>query len=157
MTVSTAAGIDAASDAAGGEASDAAGGEAPRNAALVRRLVEALNARDAPALVALLTDDAVWHFPGRNAMAGDHAGIPAIGAFLRGVAERMRGTPVLEVHDISATDRHATELTRITLDRGSSTFAWWTFRAYHFRDGRISEIFATTDEQYLLDELIGTE
>jgi ketosteroid isomerase-like protein len=122
---------------------------------LVRRFVAALNDRDAQALIALVTDDIVWQFPGRNALAGSHRGIPAVAAFLQGVARGMGGFPTLEVHDILANDRHAVELTKISLERGGRTDVWWTFRAYHFRDGRISEIFATTDEQAFLDDLIG--
>jgi ketosteroid isomerase-like protein len=127
------------------------------NAEIVRRFVQALNTRDVGALVGLVTDDVTWHFPGHNAMAGDHTGLPAVGAFMQGLAQRMRSTPVLELHDVAATDDHATEMARVTLERDGETHVWWTLRAYHFRDGRISEIFATTDQQHLVDELIGAD
>lgn len=127
--------------------------------------MQALNTRDVGALVGLVTDDVTWHFPGRNALAGDHVGIQQVGAFLQGVAQRMRAQPVLELHDVTASGDHATEITHVTLERDGTgdahgdveAYSWWTLRAYHFRDGKISEIFSMTDQQHLLDDLIGAD
>jgi len=123
---------------------------------LVRRFVAALNDRDPRALIALVTDDVVWHFPGENTQAGAHRGIPAVAAFPQAIAGAMGGSPPLGVHDVLANDRHAVELTKITLEKDARTNVWWTFRVYHFRDGKISEIFPMTDEQAFLDNLICT-
>lgn len=41
------------------------------HAEVVRRAVQALNDRNPAALLELVTDDIVWHFPGRNALSGD--------------------------------------------------------------------------------------
>ena len=125
------------------------------HADLVRRFVAALNERNPAALIDLVTDDITWHFPGENKMSGTHVGKTAVGAFLGAVAAGMGAPARLQLHGVTADDEHANEMTQITLERDGQTFTWWTLRAYHFRDGKISEIFATTDKQYMLDDLLG--
>ncbi len=122
---------------------------------LVERFVAALNERNPAALIELVTDDITWHFPGENRLSGTHVGKPAVGAFLQGVAAAMGAPARLTLHGVTADDEHANEITEISLERDGRTYTWWTLRAYHFRDGKISEIFATTNEQYLLDDILG--
>ena len=57
------------------------------NAAVVREGFDRFVQGDVAGLVGLFADDAVWHVPGANAMAGDYRGLDEIIAFLRRTAE----------------------------------------------------------------------
>jgi hypothetical protein len=59
------------------------------NEELIRQSFEAFSKRDVEALAALLADDAVFHFPGRGPLAGDHRGKDQVLATLAKQAEQQ--------------------------------------------------------------------
>ena len=61
------------------------------NAVIVREGFDHFVRGDVAGLVGLFADDAVWHVPGANDMAGDYRGRDAIIAFLRRTAELTGG------------------------------------------------------------------
>ena len=110
---------------------------------VLARLHEAQNAfyqgGDATALRALLTDDIVWHVPGRNAIAGDHRGIEAVMTYFarrRDLADRtfqLTGRQLLTGEAgwiASLTDGRAVI--------GGQHVTWSTVGLYQVRDGRIA-------------------
>ncbi len=75
------------------------------NAALVRRLFEALAKREVAVALAIIAPDAVWHFPGtRGALAGEHRGREAIVRFLTSVMTLTGGTFHMDIDDVAASD-----------------------------------------------------
>ena len=102
------------------------------NAAVVREGFDRYVQGDVAGLVGLFADDALWHVPGANAMAGDYRGRDEIIAFLRRTAELTGGTYRVELLWVVADDEHTVAV----------------YRAQGQRDGRELDI-----EQALLVEL----
>jgi uncharacterized protein len=63
-------------------------------------------------LVGLFAEDAVWHVPGSNAMAGDYRGRDEIVTFLRRTAELTGGTYRVELLWVVADDEHTVAVYR---------------------------------------------
>jgi len=87
------------------------------NALRVRQLFAAFAAADIATIEAMIPEDAVWHFPGRNGqLAGEHRGRHAILGFLGNVQALTAGTFHLDLVDVLANDTHA-----VALFRGQAT------------------------------------
>jgi uncharacterized protein len=67
---------------------------------------------DVMGLVGLFAEDAVWHVPGSNAMAGDYRGRDEIVTFLRRTAELTGGTYRVELLWVVADDEHTVAVYR---------------------------------------------
>jgi ketosteroid isomerase-like protein len=81
------------------------------NAALIRRLFDALANREVAVALSIIAEDAVWYFPGtRGALAGEHCGRDAILRFLASVMTLTGGTFHLEIEDVTASDDNAVVL-----------------------------------------------
>ena len=87
------------------------------NAAIVREVVDRFVQGDVAGLVGLFADDAVWHVPGANAMAGDYRGRDEIIAFLRRTAELTGGTYRVELLWVVADDEHTVAVYRAQGER----------------------------------------
>jgi uncharacterized protein len=124
---------------------------ARRNAAIVRRLIDALGARDGQAVEALLTEDVVYHFPGQNPMSGTFTGREAVMAFFRRFPTLLDGPPTMDTHDVLSSEAHAADLSTLTAKRGGRPHSWRTVRVYHLAEDRISEVFVTIDDQRAFD------
>ena len=71
------------------------------NATRIRALFAAFKDGDAQAILGLIPEDAVWHFPGRRGkLAGSHRGREAIFKFLMDVSALTDGTFNLELADV---------------------------------------------------------
>jgi uncharacterized protein len=113
------------------------------NAAVVRRLGEALASGDMAAAAAVgeevMADDVVWHEIGRAEPR-------------RGKAELRAGmgeadyTITAKVHDIIANDDHVVVLADAIGTRGGKTLHYRVAEIYHVRNGKISERWAFSDD-----------
>jgi ketosteroid isomerase-like protein len=65
----------------------------------------------------LFTDDAVWHVPGSNAVAGDYRGLDEIIPFLRRTGELTSGTYRVEPLWVVADDEHVVAVYRAQGER----------------------------------------
>jgi uncharacterized protein len=113
-------------------------GEHP-NAAMVRRLADAMRQGDMESLESLLADDIVWHEIGR---AEPTRGKDAMRAEMGGADYEI----TFEQHDVVANDDHTIALGEATATRGDRTFKYRTAEIYHVRDGRIVERWAFSDD-----------
>jgi uncharacterized protein len=129
---------------------------ARRNAAIVRRLVAALGARDGQAVEALLTEDVAYHFPGQNPMSGTFTGREAVMAFFGRLPTLLDGPPTMDTHDVLASEAHAADLSTLTAKRSGRAHTWRTVRVYHLVEDRISEVFVTIDDQPAFDAFLNT-
>ena len=87
------------------------------NAAIVRDGFDRFVQGDVEGLIGLFADDAVWHVPGANAMAGDYRGRDEIVAFLRRTTELTGGTYRVELLWVVADDEHTVAVYRARGDR----------------------------------------
>lgn len=77
------------------------------NAARVRALFHAFHERDIAGVRDAIAEDAVWHFPGENLLAGSHRGHAGIFAFLARVGPLTNGSFSIALEDVVANDRIA--------------------------------------------------
>ena len=118
---------------------------------IVRRLLDALEARDVAAIEALLADDVVYYFPGRSPVAGTYQGRePVIGLF-RAFASLFDGPIEMSTHDVVASEAHVVDLASYAGLRGGERFTWNTVRLYHVDGDRIAEIWLMIGDQYAFD------
>ncbi len=110
------------------------------NAARVRALFRAFHERDVAAIREAIADDAVWRFPGRSRLSGEHRGRAAIFAFLARVGELTDGTFSLELEDVVANDRRAVALFRGRGVRGERTLDNPTCLVIELEAGRATRI-----------------
>ena len=120
--------------------------------AVVRRMVDALQRADPTAIGELLSDDVVYHFPGRSSLAGTYRGraevLGLFGAFSRLLGGRP---PSLDSHDVVASEAHVVELATHAAERGGLPYQWHAVRIYHIDDVRISEIWLMIGDIYAFD------
>ena len=121
------------------------------NEAATRRMVDALVRADGPAIAELLTNDVVYHFPGRSPLAGTYRGRDEVMGLFRALAGRLGAPPRLDSHDVVASEAHAVDLAVHSAVRGGRPFEWRAVRVYHFVHGQISEIFLTIEDLYAFD------
>lgn len=111
------------------------------NAALVRGLFDAFARRDLAAILGVVSDDVVWHFPGRRGrLAGTHCGRDAVLRFLAGVEELTGRTFHLDLLDVTASDTHAVALFRGHGSREGRTLDNPTALVLRVDAGRIVEV-----------------
>ena len=108
------------------------------NAEVVRALFEAHGRGDEARIRELVTEDVVWHLPGRSAVAGAHHGPDALLALWRREAALLGGRVVPTVHDVVAGDEHVVVLARGDLRRGDRPLSFQLISVCHVRDGRVS-------------------
>lgn len=110
------------------------------NATVVRSMFEGLRTNDMQAFAAGLADDVVWHEIGNpEAVRGKAA-----------LAARFGGpsdfTITGDTHDVVGGDDHTVALLTATATRGGKSFTYRVAEIYHFRDGKIIERWAFSDD-----------
>ena len=118
---------------------------------IVRELLDALEARDVPAIEALLADEIVYYFPGRSPVAGTYRGREAVVGLFRAFASLFNGPIEMSTHDVVASEAHVVDLATYRGSRGGERFTWNTVRLYHVDRDRIAEIWLMIGDQYEFD------
>jgi ketosteroid isomerase-like protein len=125
-------------------------GEHP-NATLVRSGFERFVQGDVAGLIGLFADDAVWHVPGTNAVAGDYRGREEIVAFLRRTAELTGGTYRVELLWVVADDEHTVAVYRAQGEREGRGLDIEQALLIQLRDGLWIDIRAQPLDQAAFD------
>jgi ketosteroid isomerase-like protein len=95
---------------------------------------------DTDAVRAVLTDDVVWHVPGRNAIAGEYRGLEAVLAYFRRRRELAGGTFRMHPGEVLIGDGdHVGVLTDGTAVIAGTERRWSTLGLYRIRGERIAE------------------
>ena len=124
---------------------------------VVRRMVDALAARDVAAIADLLADDVVYHFPGRNPVAGTYRGKAEVLGLL-GAFGRLFDAPLeMRSHDVVASEAHVVDLATYTGSRAGQSFTWNAVRLYHVDADLISEIWLMIGDVYAFDEFLAAD
>jgi ketosteroid isomerase-like protein len=122
------------------------------NAAIAREGFDRFVQGDAAGLVRVFADDAVWHVPGTNAMAGQYRGRDEIIAFLRRTAELTGGTYRVELQWVVADEEHIAVVYRAQGERdGGRALDIEQALLIELRDGLWTDIRAQPLDQQAFD------
>ena len=123
------------------------------NEDLARRGYAAFAAGDMATLDDLFADDIVWHVGGRGPLSGDYEGKEAVIAYFGRLAQETGGNFRIELHDMLANDEHVVALTAASAKRqGRSLDNARGVQVFHIRDGKVTESWFHSGDQYADDE-----
>ncbi|MGH2724112.1 MAG: nuclear transport factor 2 family protein [Actinomycetota bacterium] len=118
-----------------------------------RKAFDAFIGGDLDTVGETLTDDVLWHVPGRSPLAGDYRGKDEVFGLFAQLVEKTGGTFRLEVHDILANDEHVVALTRTTGEREGKKLDIRSAQVLHVNaDGQVTESWFHPDDAYAADE-----
>jgi ketosteroid isomerase-like protein len=106
-------------------------------------------------LRARLTEDIVWHVPGRSRIAGDHRGIDDVLAYFDARRRLTDETFRITVHGVSVIDGRVVQLAGGTAVRNGRELCWETVGVFRVEDGRIAEAWLVPFDQQAFDEIWG--
>jgi hypothetical protein len=121
---------------------------------IIRRLLDALEARDVAAIGELMADDVVYHFPGRGPVAGTYRGRDEVIGLFRALANLFDSPLAMMSHDVVASEAHVVDLATYTGERQGQSFTWNAVRLYHVDEDQVSEIWLMIGDVYALDEFL---
>ena len=104
----------------------------------------------------LFAEDVLWHEAGRNQLSQEYRGRDAVYAFFGKLMEVTGGTFHVDLHAVLADDEHGVALVRMNLSRGDKTVTTEDAHVFHLRDGKVTEFWDASTDQYGFDEVIGT-
>lgn len=125
------------------------------NEELARRELEVLEAGDMDALAELYADDFVFHYPGRNPLAGDYRSFQEFLAKIEPLLGE-EGAITRGLHDALGSDDHVVQLLNVTAEAHGRSHSWQAVVVMHTRDGKISEVWLHIADQYGLDEFLSS-
>jgi ketosteroid isomerase-like protein len=126
---------------------------AKENADLVRKGYEAFQRGDLDAFDNILTEDCVWHVPGRGQLAGDKKGRQATVEYYTKLGMLSNGTVKVDLHGVVADEEHVVGLQRTSAQRAGKSFDTTETIVFHMRDGLVSEAWEHPFDLYGVDEV----
>ena len=118
---------------------------------LIRRIYENLAKGDVKAALAECDDKITFQVPGRSALAGKYTKAD-YSAFLGRRVELSGGSHRLEVHDVMASDRHATVLASDHLTRDGQPRQLRTVHVWRIENGKPVAWYEYPRDLYQFDE-----
>jgi ketosteroid isomerase-like protein len=103
----------------------------------------------------LFAEDLVWHIGGRSQLTKDYRGRDQVYGFFGKLMELTEGSFHIDLHAVFADDEHGVALVVGTASRGGKSVTINEAHIYHLRDGRVTEFWDGSTDQYAFDELIG--
>lgn len=123
------------------------------NATRIRALFDAFHQVNLDTILATISEEAVWHFPGRHGrLAGTHRGRDQILKFLLDVQTLTDNTFQLELGDVIANDQRAVVLFRGSGQRKGKTLENPTCLRIDFRDGQVHEVWEFVWDLFDVDD-----
>ncbi len=119
------------------------------NAAVVRRMNEAMSGGDMGAAASFVADDVVWHTIGAAEPIRGKAGLAAS---MAGFAE---ANITYDVHDVLASDDHVIALGTAHATLGGRSLTYRTAEIFHVRDGQVTERWAFSDDTKAITDFFG--
>lgn len=124
------------------------------NEQVLRDADEAQMRGDVDGFLSYMADDIVVHMPGKSALAGDYKGKDQFVEVFQHFMERAPEYS-FEPHAYLADDEHGVILQRSHYRRGDETLDTNDTFVAHFRDGKIAEMWLSTDDPYGVDAFLG--
>jgi hypothetical protein len=109
---------------------------------------------DVEGMRSLFADDAVWHAPGRNRFSGDFRGPDEILGLFADLS--AAGTIDNRPHGLLADDDHVVVLAEATFQRDGESLDANSVFVFHVDDGKVTEAWVASADQYELDEFWGS-
>jgi ketosteroid isomerase-like protein len=104
----------------------------------------------------LLSDDVVWHWPGRSSVAGEYRGRDAAVELIRGFSELTQNRLRVEPVDILEGRDYLMSFTHVTADQEGRRLDVMMADAMRFGpDGRVEEYWTLSNDQAAVDSFIG--
>ena len=103
----------------------------------------------------LFADDVVWHVGGRNQLTKDYRGRDEVYGFFGRLLELTGGSFHIDLHTVFADDEHGVALVATSASRGGKSVRINEAHVFHLRDGKVTEFWDASTDEYALDELIG--
>lgn len=125
------------------------------NAALVRRLFDAFERKDAFVLRELFAEDAVWRVGGTSRMGGVYHGRREIIRFLGSLPRLTDGTYSSQLADVLASDERAAVLYRARGTRDGRTLDIDQLLLFAIRNGCVVDVLALPSDQHAFDAFWG--
>jgi ketosteroid isomerase-like protein len=101
----------------------------------------------------LLSDDVVWHVPGRSAIAGEHRGAGAVLEYLD-LRRRMTDSSFrVTVHGVAMIGDRVVQLAGGRATREGRELTWETVGVFRVESGRIAECWLVPFDQVAFDEI----
>ena len=122
------------------------------NAALYRRLFDAMMNRDSEAAMDAVADDIVYHIIGSDEPI---VGKEAVVASLTALDESGFDFDG-ELHDVVANDDHTIALVQARVTKDGETFEYRTAEIFHVEDGKFTERWAFSDDTEAINRFFGT-
>ena len=122
------------------------------NEDLVRESFVAFGRGDMAALQKTWAEDIRWHIPGRSPLPRDSQSIEQVTQGFALLAELTGGTASAELHDVLANDEHAVALVSTRAERAGKQLTDNLVQISHLRDGKASEVWTQSADQYASDE-----
>jgi hypothetical protein len=120
---------------------------------VVRRYADAWAANDFATIIDAYHDEIVFHYFGRNPLAGVHRGKAACLAVLKQIREKTH-RKLLEIVDVQAGKRYGMVIARERFERAGSSVDVERLLKYTVRDGKLAECWVYDEDQRLIDELL---
>jgi uncharacterized protein len=124
------------------------------NAQTARAAMEAFNKKDMASFAATLDDGVVWHAPGKNRFSGDFNGKANILQRFKEQAESGVSLEFVDIHDVVGGDDHVVALLTVKFTGPGGEFTNPTVFVMHARDGKLTEFWATNENQAEVDRVI---
>jgi ketosteroid isomerase-like protein len=121
----------------------------------LRRGYKAFADSDVATLTELIPEDAVWHVPGRSALAGDHKGREAILGMFGKLAQQTGGTFKAELVHLLGDDNYVVALQRTTASVNGKELNSFDVLVQRLENDLPIETWQMSSSPYEADELIG--
>ncbi|HKZ19879.1 MAG TPA: nuclear transport factor 2 family protein [Acidimicrobiia bacterium] len=117
------------------------------NAALYRKVNQAVEAGDFSSYADNIADDVEWW------EIGSDQPIRGKGALMERMQQMMgQGSVDIDLHDVIANDEHMVALVNAKVEREGRTLDYKTAEIYHVRDGKITHRWAFSDDTAAINE-----
>lgn len=122
----------------------------------IREGLASFAAGDISSLGNLMSDDIVWHHPGKSSFAGDYRGPNEVIAFFMKLVQATGGTFKTETHDVVGNDEHVVALVRLTGELDGRSIDMNAANVFHAdAEGRITERWLMVDDLAAFDAFWG--
>ena len=126
---------------------------AAENVAIMQRAYDAFNSGDLDTLTEIFDESAVWHLPGRSAMANDYQGSEAILTYFGRLGQETGGTFQAELQTLLSDDAdRVVGIQRSTAERDGKHLDVGNCIVFQLEDGRITDGREHFHDLYAWDE-----
>ena len=122
---------------------------------LIRRAYQDFESGDLDLLGVVMSQEVVWHEPGRSSLAGDYQGPEAVLGFLEELKARSGGTFKIEILDVLSEPARAVVFQRETATRNGKALDVIATLDFEIHHEQITEITVYQADAYEFDEFWG--